>query len=106
MFVVAVAEAADPSVDVAEQLAVPGQDFGGVDDGAGTVGEGVVFGVVVDARSPGLQVGLQGVPVGVAAGGVGLSYTSVAVTYADGVVGADGVGELGEASVFLVTMKF
>ena len=45
VFVDVDAQAGDSVVDVAEQLAVTRKYFGGVEDGAGTVGEGVVLGV-------------------------------------------------------------
>ena len=101
MLVDADAESDHPVVDVADEFAVSGDDFGCVEDGAGTVGQRVVLDVVVAARSPGGKVGLQGVPVGVAAGGVRFADTGVAVADADGALGADCVGELSETAMFL-----
>lgn len=88
-----------PAVDVVHEIFGSAEDLGCVEDSPGSVGEGVVLGVVLAARSPLVDVGLQSVPVCVAAGGVGLADAGVAVADADGFLFADGVREFGEASV-------
>jgi hypothetical protein len=57
------AETGDPSVDVTDQFSMPRQDFRGVEDGTGTVGQRVVLGVVVAARSPRVEVSLEDAPL-------------------------------------------
>ena len=101
MFVGADLDLRLPALDVVYEVFGSAEDLGCVEDGAGSVGEGVVLGVVVAARSPRVDVRLERVPVRVAAGGVGLADAGVAVADADGFLFADGVRELGEAPVLL-----
>lgn len=89
-----------PVVDVVHEVFGSTEDFGCVEDGAGSVREGVVLCVVVPAGSPFVDVGLEGVPVRVAAGGVGLPDAGGAVADPDGLLFPHGVGEFGETSVF------
>ena len=89
-----------PVVDVVHEVLGPAEDFGCVEDGAGSVRQGIVLCVVIASRSPRVDVGLEGVPVRVAAGGVGFPDAGGAVADPDGFLLSDGVGELGEASVF------
>ena len=61
-----------------------GEDLGGVEDGAGTVGGRVVLQVGIAAWSPVVDEGFEGVPVGVPAGGLRLTDPGLAVADADG----------------------
>ena len=100
MFVGADLDLCLPALDVVYEVFGSAEDLGCVEDGAGSVGEGVVLGVVVAARSPRVDVRLERVPVRVAAGGVGFPDAGGAVADPDGFLLSDGVGEFGEASVF------
>src|SRR5699024_11293648 len=71
-------------LDVAHEIAVLGEDFWGVEHGAGAVGGGVVLQVGIAAWSPVVDEGFEGVPVGVSAGGLGLADAGLAVADADG----------------------
>ncbi len=90
-----------PVVDVMHEIFGPAENVGRVEDGAGSVSERVVLGVVIAPRPPFVDIGLEGVPVRVAARGIGLTDSCVSVADADRSFFSDGVGELGEASVFL-----
>ena len=85
MFVGADLDFCLPAVDVVHEVFGSAEDLGCVEDGARSVREGVVLGVVLAARSPRVDVRLQRIPVRVAAGGVGLADSGVAVADADGV---------------------
>jgi hypothetical protein len=88
-------------LDVVHEVLWSGEYLGGVKDSAGAVGQCVVFGVMVTSRAPFCDVRLEGVPAGVAARGLGFAYSGVPVADPDGLLFADGVGELGEAAVLL-----
>lgn len=90
-----------PVVDVMHEVFGPTEDFGRVKDGSGSVREGVELCIVVPAGSPFGDVGLEGVPVCVAASGVGFPDARGAVANPDRLLLADSVGELGESPVFL-----
>lgn len=89
-----------PVHDVVYQRFGNAEHLGCVEDGAGSVREGVVGSVLIASRTPLVDVRLEGIPVRVAAGGVGLPDAGGAVADPDGLLLSDGVRELGEASVF------
>jgi hypothetical protein len=89
-----------PVIDVVHEVFRAAENFGGVEDSAGSVCEGVVLRVVVSAGSPFVDVGLERVPVRVAAGGVGLTNAGGSVADSNRFLFPHGVGELGKAPVF------
>jgi hypothetical protein len=90
-----------PVADLTDEVLRSREHLRGVEDGAGSVGEGVEAGVGITARSPLINVGREAVPVGVSAGGLSFADAGIAVADADGLFLPNGVRELGEASVFL-----
>ncbi len=93
------AEVHRPAVELPHEVLRPGQDVGRVEHRPGAVRGGVELRVVRAAPTPLVDVGLEGVPVRVAAGGVGLPYAGIAVADPDGLLLADGVRELDEPPV-------
>ena len=89
-----------PVVDVVHEVFGSAEDFGCVEDGSGSVSEGVELCIMVPAGPPFGDVGLEGVPLCVTASGVGFPDAGGAVADSDRLFLADSVGEFSEAPVF------
>jgi len=88
-----------PVVDVVHEILGPTEGFWCVEDSAGSVRESVVLCVMVAPGTPLVDVGLESIPVSVAAGRVRFPDAGSAVADPDSLLFPHGVGELGEASV-------